>query len=1079
MAALATMTLVEMNRDHKKVFPLFKKPSSPQSVPIPSYSYTSLISSLEQQKPHTPEPEHDAESPLERYASDENNKTISDEPTSLQFPPTTKDATDGPVQATLLEVDLNEGRRKRRKTFSPEIKATSPQPVDNDVVEIVKPRTKAKGSRKSKVKQVECAPGSGPESLKRAIPDIPDSTLVPPKGVALNHAHSAKYQKRLGKQISSAHSRPIDLSQDVNSRSLKNSLEQHQEAQKPSDIGNGIIGLAHTKGDVGFGVGGKPKKMLQWNPKTGTIGSPPKTAVALESGSKKAKAAAVKSRTILISYGKGSRLPADIGSKIENILNNVPTFVEGSKAKKTVQNHPADVSAKPTKLLHPLFGGKQPTKYKNKNEACEPPSVACISKLQKSKPSGRSGMVSHERSSSPPKRASLAVFGGSNGVLRFPGAVEPAWPWAGMLHIRGTDYENHRLRARNPGTFHARRNEKKSKYQAVQIPDRERIISVLSSKLDVKAVAKVVSETKPDEFPTVPQCLRIPTKHYEGGSALRRRVIRETCSLLKGNNPLLKGAINEDEDVSPAPPAPPVHPAISRVYNAVPATLSAFDQGNCEPQAWTQKYAPKFASEILQQGREPLMLKTWLQTLIIQSVDTGGVTNGPALVRAGKRKRKVRKEDKFIVSSDDEDNDLDQITDLEDDLEVSGVTTSFKKTVIRNGDAAAMGSKDSTRLTNAVVLSGPHGCGKTATVYAIANELGFEVFEINPGSRRSGKDILEKVGDMTRNHQVQQSHHPAMVDEDNIRLDQALAQDLDSGRQGTMDSFFKTKSRPQAKAPSSKHTVASKKTGSIGVMGASKRPLKQQKQSLILIEEADIIFDEDKQFWQTTISLLAQSKRPIIITCNDEHSIPFQALSLHGIFRFQPPPADLAVDYMLLVAACEGHALRREAVSSLFRSRKFDLRASIMDMNFWCQFAVGDVKNGLDWFYPRWPVGKDVDDRGETIRVVSEGTYQAGMGGLGQDNLESRCHILDIEEEILHQAWDTRNIDVGDWHETIDLQAWGSKVQASSRGPLDDRSALEMYENFTESMSVADISSGTAFAPDNQVSIFVCFKNLH
>jgi DNA polymerase III delta prime subunit len=967
----------------------------------------------------------------------------------------------------LLNVDLNEGRKKRRKTASPQNKATTLPPVESDLKEIVKPRTKEKGSRKSKVKKLHGV--SGPDSLTKAISH---PTLVSAKVATLNQEYPASGHEHPVEQISSDHSRPIDLTQEIQTEPATNLLRQHQKSQEIKNAGNGSNDLRQTNGDTEGGFGNKPKKMLQWNPKTGTIGSPPKTGLLSESRSKNVKADR-KSRIIVVPYGNNSLLPADIGSKIDNILNNVSTHVEAAKPNKAAQKNTSNVSAKSPKPLHPLFGGKKPAKSIGKSEASEPPSMAGISSLHKPKPSGRSGMVSHERSSTPPKTVSSTVFGGCNGILRFPGAIEPAWPWEGMLHIRGTDYEPYRLHTPNTATFHARRKEKKSKYQAVEIPDREQIITVLSSMLNVKAVAKAVSEINPDEFPAVPPCLRIPTKHYEGGSALQQRVLGEICSPLKTYNTLRKTAINENE-----PPGSQVHPAISRVYKAIPATLSAFDQGKCESQAWTQKYAPKCASEILQYGREPVMLRNWLQTLVIQSVDTGGVTNGLVPMQAGskressgKRKRKVRKVDSFIVSSDEEDNDLDEITDFGEELDASGGTTPLKRTVVRNRDVAAMGSKNSIRLTNAVVLSGPHGCGKTATVYAIANELGFEVFEINPGSRRSGKDIMEKVGDMTRNHQVQQSHHSAIVDEDNLRLDQALAKDLESGRQGKMDSFFKTKSRPQVKAEASKHTTALKKTDNIEATRFYKRPSKQQKQSLILIEEADIIFEEDKQFWQTTMLLLAQSKRPVIITCNDENSIPFQSLSLHGIFRFQPPPAELAIDYMLLLAACEGHSLGREAVSNLFRSRKYDLRASITDLNFWCQFAVGDVKNGLDWFYPRWPVGKDVDDRGETIRVVSEGTFQAGMGGLCQDNLESCCHNLDIDEEVLHQAWDTRNIDVGDWHETLDLQAWGTKVRASSRGPMDDRSALEMYENFTESMSMADICSGTTFAPDDRVSM--------
>lgn len=249
---------------------------------------------------------------------------------------------------------------------------------------------------------------------------------------------------------------------------------------------------------------------------------------------------------------------------------------------------------------------------------------------------------------------------------------------------------------------------------------------------------------------------------------------------------------------------------------------------------------------------------------------------------------------------------------------------------------------------------------------------------------------------------------------------------------------------------------------------ATKPPSRKQKQSLILLEEVDVLYEEDKQFWSTVTSLLALSKRPIIMTCTDESAVPLQMLSLHAILRFSPPPIDLATDYMLLVAASEGHILRREALKSLYESRLCDLRGSLADINFWCQFAVGSSKGGLDWFYPRWPPGKDIDEHGRTIRVVSEDTYQSGMGMLSQDLLESGVNGLDIEEEIMHEAWDVWHLDAGDWAETLDLSGWADKIQSSTNGREAARATLAAYEDFSEFMSVSDICSTGAFSSPNQ-----------
>jgi hypothetical protein len=227
----------------------------------------------------------------------------------------------------------------------------------------------------------------------------------------------------------------------------------------------------------------------------------------------------------------------------------------------------------------------------------------------------------------------------------------------------------------------------------------------------------------------------------------------------------------------------------------------------------------------------------------------------------------------------------------------------------------------------------------------------------------------------------------------------------------------------------------------------------------------DVLFEEDKQFWATVMNLIAQSKRPIIMTCNDEKLLPLQALELHAIIRLSPPPSDVAIDYMLLVAAAEGHIVKRRAVKALYEARHFDLRASLTELDYWCQLGIGDCKGGLDWFYPRWPPGCDVDGHGHTIRVVSEGTYKTGMGWLGRDFIFERLDEPDVKEEVLREAWDGWNIDIGDWHESLVTASFFEDTRGDSRV-----SALTSYEAFAQSMSVADICACRSLATDNQVS---------
>ncbi|KAH8847943.1 hypothetical protein MCOR29_009954 [Pyricularia oryzae] len=557
-----------------------------------------------------------------------------------------------------------------------------------------------------------------------------------------------------------------------------------------------------------------------------------------------------------------------------------------------------------------------------------------------------------------------------------------------------------------------------------------------------------------DRFTPAPRELRLPQKHCESGRKLQER-IRSQLKTLEFN----LGTV--------------------RFFESISSSLAAHDRSQCESQAWAQKYAPASVSDVLQAERETSLLKEWLVALQVQSVDTGADAapgrgkGGPKGIDAGQKKRKRRKVDNFIVSSDEDDNELNELSEPETESSLP-VTGGFsRRTVIRSSNgASSKAGKEMPRLKNAVVISGPHGCGKTAAVYAVAKELGFEVFEISPGSRRNGKDILEKIGDMTRNHLVQ--HHQASAitpgDEDAcVPIDDSVANEVQSGKQATMGSFFKTntKAKPTPKPQPAPNPAAPTKQSEI-----KKAPSKIQKQSLILLEEVDILYEEDKNFWTTVMGLMAQSKRPFIMTCNDESLVPLQSLDLHGIFRFNPPPIDVTVDRLLIMAAHEGHALRRDAVESLYVSRGHDMRASIADLNYWCQIGVGDRRGGFDWFYLRWPKGVDQDEAGDIVRVVSEDTYQEGMGWLNrtpEKGAQEGCHG---EEALMKQAWDHFGLDIGLWQDSQAMQLWAENCSGSGDRSCAERlAALEAYDSFTDVMSIADLSSAMETISSKELSI--------
>lgn len=119
-------------------------------------------------------------------------------------------------------------------------------------------------------------------------------------------------------------------------------------------------------------------------------------------------------------------------------------------------------------------------------------------------------------------------------------------------------------------------------------------------------------------------------------------------------------------------------------------------------------------------------------------------------------------------------------------------------------------------LSGIIVLSGPSGAGKTASVYAAAKTLGWDVFEVFPGiGARSARDLERYVGDATRNHQVQ--------------MQSACAK-------SATQSFFDSSQRQ--KEP---HQVCDcPKCSGVSTV---------KRESLILIDEVDVRYCDDKDFW--------------------------------------------------------------------------------------------------------------------------------------------------------------------------------------------------------------------------------------
>ncbi|CAH8496612.1 unnamed protein product [Schistosoma turkestanicum] len=250
--------------------------------------------------------------------------------------------------------------------------------------------------------------------------------------------------------------------------------------------------------------------------------------------------------------------------------------------------------------------------------------------------------------------------------------------------------------------------------------------------------------------------------------------------------------------------------------------------------------------------------------------------------------------------------------------------------------------------SKAFLLIGPHGTGKSALVYALAKDLGFKIFELNPSSRRSGKDITSQF------HTALESHHVA---KDNLSTSFSTFQMI------TSSCLTKNNSKPVRKSaanffkPVSRKNVSSEKNTSSSKDAES---LNLNCNSIVLFDEVDVLFESDRGFWSGLSSLLQLARRPVILTASDSsivHNLPVPAYVCH----MTSASLELVVPYVRLLCLTEGYDLDVQTANLLVKSiqspnlivnkpssEHCDLRRLINELQWFCISAPDEEANRRD-----------------------------------------------------------------------------------------------------------------------------------
>ncbi|CAG2216522.1 unnamed protein product [Mytilus edulis] len=292
---------------------------------------------------------------------------------------------------------------------------------------------------------------------------------------------------------------------------------------------------------------------------------------------------------------------------------------------------------------------------------------------------------------------------------------------------------------------------------------------------------------------------------------------------------------------------------------------------------WTDKYQPTHSSEIVGNSNNVKKLKTWLIEWK-HKVDKEAKKMKKLAMKESKNKTKEKEDDWWADDDSDFNVDSEGTEDEED------------------------------KLCNTVMLMGPTGVGKSTTVYALAQEIGFKVFEVNASSIRNGKRILTQLQEATQSHRVS---HKSCGD----------AGPASIFTQGNKPSPRK-KPEKEKNAPTSFANFFNKTTNS---------------------KPVDIVFEEDKGFWSAIQTFMNSTKIPIVLTTNDV-TLSSKFEGRYEQFLFKTPSMKQTTVYLQLICLAESIRTNSEEIMTLVKVLSGDIRRCLLALQYWIESGGGTLQ---------------------------------------------------------------------------------------------------------------------------------------
>ncbi|KPJ07142.1 ATPase family AAA domain-containing protein 5 [Papilio machaon] len=368
---------------------------------------------------------------------------------------------------------------------------------------------------------------------------------------------------------------------------------------------------------------------------------------------------------------------------------------------------------------------------------------------------------------------------------------------------------------------------------------------------------------------------------------------------------------------------------------------------------------------------------------------------------------------------------------------------------------------------NLLILTGKTGSGKTSSVYAVASELSIKVIEVNASSKRTGKIMLQDLQEATQSHKVNRQMDGIDNSQKSIDVDSNISQNKKRGRP-----------KKQTLENLSQKSVSSKKD-------SNSEPFSSQESmrtvmSLILIDDADIIFEQDDGFCSAIAQLVHSSKRPVILiteSVNCPHLQKF--LKYSQVISLQPFLPRMLGTWLDIMCLADSSICYPGLGAKLLDFFKGDIRKTINCLQFYMTshrhiLKRENASQGYDFIDAgddeassmSWAVNEEVEDRFASSTAICNSSIQYFLDK--QINIHNPSPFLTFNVWWSLPAFLNFNCNDLVTVHTKENEKIGNDVLKleTISSAIDTLSVLDLFENTTAELR-ANITSKPWFSPES------------